>query len=148
MSHFKFLLDESVKHLARRFPAKRVFTLESLALPRDAPDDDILDVASIRNCLLVVSNRRDFLPKIRAYVAKSTKKAGGCRRVPGLIVFVPNEEHAQVRLLRNLERRLKFEGRKITYKDVHDRDLLVQIEASGAVKIARLPRCPHCRYDD
>jgi len=148
MSHFKFLLDEGVKHLARHFPVKRVFTLESLGLSSDASDDDIVDAASIRNCLLVVANRRDFVPKIRAYVAKSTKKDAGCRRVSGLLVFVPNEEHVQERLLRGLERRLVFEGKKITFKDVHDRDLLVQIEASGAVKIKRLPRCPHCTYHD
>jgi len=44
--------------------------------------------------------------------------------------------------------RLSFEGKRISYNDVHDRDLLVVVESSGKTTVTRLPRCPHCNYDD
>jgi uncharacterized protein DUF5615 len=148
MAHFKFLIDQGVHHLAEHFPPKRVVTLKTLGLREDTSDDDILDAASVRKWVLVTANRRDFLSLARAYVAKSTKKTDGCHRVPGMILIVPNDAHSQHRALNGLENRLVFEGKKITWSDVHDRDLLVQIEANGTVKIERLPRCPHCNYDD
>jgi len=39
-------------------------------------------------------------------------------------------------------------GEKVNYSDVHDRDLLAQVEADGKAKMTRLARCPHCIYDD
>jgi Phage integrase family len=56
MSHFKFLLDRGVSHLARCFPAKRVVTTKSLGLPPDTPDDEI-----VRNrfALQVSTNRSE-----------------------------------------------------------------------------------------
>jgi hypothetical protein len=148
VAHFKFLLDQSVIHLESLFPPKRVITLKSLGLAENTADAEIVEAASINNFLLVTSNRKDFLPLVRAYIAKSRKKEGGCQRVSGLILLVPNEQYAQKRVLQGVDNKLKLEGKKITFKDVHDRDLLVQIEASGAVRISRLPRCPHCIYHD
>jgi hypothetical protein len=123
-------------------------TLKSLGLTENTADEKIVEAASEHKFLLVASNRKDFLPLVRAYVAKSREKEGGCQRVSGLILLVPNEEHVQKRVLKGVENRLRFEGKKITFKDVHDRDLLVQIETSGAVRVSRLPRCPHCIYHD
>ncbi|MFI5116845.1 MAG: hypothetical protein ACHP8B_09115 [Terriglobales bacterium] len=148
MAHFKLLLDRGVGHLARCFPAKRVETTDSLGLPQDAPDDEIVAVASRGRYLLIAANRRDFARLVPAYVAKSTKKSDGCRRVYGLILLVPNEQHAQERVLKGLEGRMLLDGEKVNYSDVHDRDLLVQVEADGKAKVTRLPRCPHCNYDD
>jgi len=148
MAHFKFLLDRGVSHLARCFPAKRVVTTESLGLPPDTPDEEIVGIASHNRYLLIAANRRDFMRLVPAYVAKSTKKSDGCRRVCGLILLVPNEQHVQERVLRGLENRMQLDGKKINYSDVHERDLLVQVEADGKVKVTRLPRCPHCPYDD
>jgi hypothetical protein len=65
-----------------------------------------------------------------------------------LILLIPNEQHVQERVLKQLEDKLVFDGKKVTYTDVHDRDLLVQIESGGTARITRLPRCPHCTYDD
>jgi hypothetical protein len=148
MSHFKFLLDRGVAHLAHCFPAKRIVTTDSLGLPQDTPDDEIIGIASQKNYLLIAANRRDFARLAPAYVAKSTKKTDGCRRVSGLILLVPNEQHVQERVLKQLEDRLVFGGKRITYSDVHDRDLLVQVESGGTARITSLPRCPHCTYDD
>jgi hypothetical protein len=63
-------------------------------------------------------------------------------------MLVPNEQIVQERVLKGLENRMKLEGKKVTYKDVHDRDLLVQVESDGTARVSRLPRCPHCEYDD
>ncbi len=148
MAHFKFFLDRGVSHLARCFPAKRVFTTESLGLPQDAPDDEIVAVASQNRYLLVAANRRDFARLVPEYIKQSTKKADGCRRVCGLILLIPNEQHVQERVLEGLGERMVLDGKKITYTDVHERDLEVQVEANGTARVTRLPRCPHCEYDD
>ncbi len=148
MAHFKFMLDRGVSHLAQCFSEKRVVTTDSLGLPPDTPDDEIVGIASASGYLLVAANRRDFARLVPAYVAKSTRKTDGCRRVSGLILLIPNERHLQERALRGLENRMILDGKKVTYTDVHDRDLLVQVESSGTPRVARLPRCPHCTYYD
>jgi hypothetical protein len=148
MGHIKFMLDRGVNHLLDCFPAKRVVSTETLGFRSNLPDDEIVAEASERGYLLVASNRRDFVQDVNQHVAKSRKKEGGCCRVPGMILLVPNEEIAQRRVLEGLESRLRFEGKAIHYGDVHDRDLLVTVEATGQPRITRLPRCPHCTYRD
>lgn len=148
MAHFKFMLDRGVNHLLDCFPPKRVVSTETLGLRSNMPDDKIVEEASIRGHILLASNRRDFLEDAKRYIAQSSKKEGGCRRVPGMILLVPNEEIAQRRILKGLQSRLMFEGKPITYGDVHDRDLLVTVEADGKARVTRLPRCPHCDYHD
>jgi hypothetical protein len=117
-------------------------------LPETASDDEIISEASVKKHLLVAANRKDFEWMVPAHIKQSTKKWDGCRRVCGLLLLVPNEQHAQERVLKDLEARLFLEGKKITYTDVHDRDLLVQVESGGVVKVTKLPRCPYCVYDD
>jgi hypothetical protein len=148
MAHFKFMLDRGVAHLAHCFPAKRVVTTDSLGLPSNTPDQDIVEIASSSRFLLVAANRCDFVPLVRAQVAKSSKKEKGCCRVCGLIVLIPNEQLVQERVLKRLEDRMVLDGKKVTYTDVHDRDLLVQVECDGTPRITRLPRCPHCENYD
>jgi hypothetical protein len=148
MAHFKFLLDRGVSHLAHCFSEKRVVTTASLGLSDTTPDEEIVEIASHKQYLLIAANRRDFARLVPAHIAKSTKKSDGCRRFYGLILLIPNEQHVQERVLRSLEDRLVLDGKKITYADVHDRGLLVQVESSGTPRITRLPRCPHCTYDD
>ena len=55
MAHFKFLLDRGVAHLTRCFPAKRVITTEALGLPKDAPDEEIVELVSRNGHLLVAA---------------------------------------------------------------------------------------------
>lgn len=148
MAHFKFMLDRGVNHLKDCFPPKRVVSTETLRFRSTLPDEEIIEYASIQGYLLVASNRRDFVRDAKRYVAQSSKKIFGCCRVPGMILLVPPDEITQRRVLKRLESRLRFEGEPITYKDVRDRDLLVVVEASGKVTVSRLPRCPHCKYDD
>lgn len=140
------MLDRGVSHLLDCFPPKRVVSTETLGLPSNLPDDEIVAYASEKGYLLVASNRRDFVRDVERHVAQSSKKQFGCCRVPGMLLFVPNEEITQRRVMKGLESRLKFEGKPISFNDVHDRDLLVTVEATGEAKVSRLPRCPHCTY--
>ncbi|SRR6266567_4656342 len=148
MAHFKFLLDRSVKSLAHCFPDKRVETSESVGLPDNAPDEDIVAEASTGKYLLVSANRCDFRKCVRDYVARSSKKPMGCCAVNGMILLIPNERHIQEKVLKNLEAKLLFEGKKIRYKDVHDQELLVHVESDGTPRVERLPRCRHCLPGD
>jgi hypothetical protein len=148
MAHFKFMLDRGVGHLAHCFPAKRVVTIDDLGLPDNTPDEEIVEVASSNGYILVAANRCDFLPHVRAHVARSSRKEKGCCRVPGLIMLVPNEQIVQERVLRGIESRMVLDGKRVTFADVHDRDLLVQVEHDGTPRVSRLPRCPHCEYHD
>jgi hypothetical protein len=79
---------------------------------------------------------------------QSSKKENGCARVPGLILLLDNDKLIQQRMLKRLENRLKFEGKKINFQDVHDRDLLVKVHSTGQAAVPMLPRCPHCKYED
>ena len=142
------MLDRGVGHLLDCFPRKCVVSVETLGLPSNLPDDEIVAEASARGYLLVASNRRDFVRDVDKHVAQSSKKPNGCCRMPGMILIVPNVEIAQRRVLAGLESRLMFEGQKIHYGDVHDRDLLVTVEETGRARVTRLPRCPHCVYRD
>lgn len=142
------MLDTGVSHLLNCFPRKRVVSVATLGLPANLPDDQIVEEASTRSYTLVASNRRDFIRDVEKYVAQSSRKPNGCCRVPGMILLVPNGEIAQRRVLVGLESRLIFEGKRIRFGDVHDRDLLVTVEETGKAKVTRLPRCPHCKYRD
>jgi hypothetical protein len=142
------MLDRGVNHLIDCFPSKRVVSTETLGFRSDLPDDEVIEYASLNGHLLVASNRRDFVRDSERHVAQSSKKPTGCRRVPGLILLVPDKELVQRRVLKGLESRLEFEGKPITFRDVHERDLLVTVEATGECRISRLPRCPHCTYHD
>lgn len=147
MAHFKFMLDRGVNHLIDRFPPKRVVSTESLGLRANLPDDEIVAFASERGHLLVASNRRDFVRDVADYVGRSSKEPFGCCRVPGMILLIPNDEITQRRVLKGLDSRLFHEGKQITFGDVHDQELLVTVETSGAVRVSRLPRCRHCVHD-
>jgi hypothetical protein len=126
-----------------------VVSTETLGLDSQLPDDEVVAYASEKGHLLVAANRRDFIRDAERHVAQSSKKRYGCHRVRGMILLVPNNEIVQRRVLKGLESRLTFEGKPITYRDVHDRDLLVTVEATGEARVSRLPRCPHYpNYDD
>jgi hypothetical protein len=150
MAHFKYQLDQSVNHLEHIIPAKRVVTNKTLGLDEDTPDEVLVEEASVRGNLIVTANtkRHDFENAIRKYVSQSSRKQNGCTRINGLILLLSNERIVQERLWRGLEDQLVFEGKKISIQAVHDRDLLVKVQSSGRVTVSRLPRCPHCEYDD
>ena len=120
---------------------------ETLGLRANLPDDEVVAFASEHGHLLVASNRRDFVRDVTDYVARSSKKPFGCCRVPGMILLVPNDEMTQRRVLKGLDSRLFHEGKRITFGDVHDEELLVTVETTGAAKVSRLPRCRHCGHD-
>jgi hypothetical protein len=150
MSHLKFQLDQTVTHLHKIIPAKRVATNKSLGLDESASDEQIVEEASFRGNIIVTTNtkRHDFENAIRERVSQSSKKPNGCTKVNGLILLLSNDEIVQQRLWKGLENRLFFEGKKISFQDVHDLGLMVKVQSTGQATISRLPRCPHCVHDD
>jgi hypothetical protein len=144
MAKFKFLLDNDVRHLEDVLPAKQTAHLEDVGLNAASTDEEIVQVASVRNVLIVTNNRRDFQRAVANWIGESTKKANGCTQVHGLVIVKPPEAFNQSRLMLSASKRLDFEGKRIGWKTVFDECLQVVIEASGAVKITKLPRCPFC----
>lgn len=115
-------------------------------LASTTPDSEIVAIASEKGHLLIASNRRDFVRDVAHHVRQSSRKRFGCKRVPGIILLVPNDELTQRRVLSGLESRLTFEGRRISYADVHEQELLVTVHSTGEAVVSRLPRCPHCEH--
>jgi uncharacterized protein with PIN domain len=148
VASFKFQIDQSVSHLARLFPKKRVATNQSLGISENASDEELVEIASFQRNLIITANRGDFEHAIKKYVARSSKKQFGCKRVPGLVLLLSNDKLAQERMLKGLESRLFLDGKKITFKHVHELDLLVRVHSTGKAVVTRLPRCPHCPYED
>jgi Domain of unknown function (DUF5615) len=144
MAKFKFLLDNDVRHLAEVLPAKQTAHLEGVGLNAASTDEEIVQAASTRNLLIVTNNRRDFQQAVVNWIGESTKKADGCTQVHGLVIIKPSEALNQSRLFLLAAKKLDFEGKRIGWKTVFDECLQVVIEASGAVKITKLPRCPFC----
>src|SRR5260221_6258796 len=102
MAHFKYQLDQSVNHLERMFPSKRVVTNKSLGFDESTPDEELVAYASEKGHLLITANTKnhDFENAARKLIAQSSKKENGCTRVPGLVLLLSNERIIQERILR------------------------------------------------
>jgi hypothetical protein len=148
VASFKFQIDQSVNHLAKLFPKKRVATNQSLGVSENASDEELVEIASLQRNLIITANRGDFEHAIKKYVARSSRKQYGCKRVPGLVLLLSNDKITQERMLKGLESRLFLDGKKITFKDVHELDLLVRVHSTGKAVVTRLPRCVTCKYED
>lgn len=148
MAGFKYLLDHDVRHLSSYFADKQTLQLEDVGLTSRASDEEIIAVASERNCVIVTNNRRDFENKVTQWIAESSKKKKGCTQVHGLIIILPSEQISQERALTTALKNLRSDGNSIGMKDVHERCLKVVVEASGKAVVTRLPRCPHCEFSD
>jgi hypothetical protein len=148
MANFRFLLDNCVRHLHSAMPPKQAVFLEEAGLSPDAPDDNVVEVASVKGLLIVTNNRRHFEQEVAARIAESSRKNDGCTQVQGLVVVVPSDAIIQERVFAAASKNLIFEGGRIGWKTVHELCLKVVIPEFGAPKVTRLPRCPHCRFAD
>lgn len=135
MAHFRFLLDRSVKALTDCFLDKRIEPQSPLHCPTLHRPKIIVEEASTRKFVpfvLVTANRSDFSKMGREYVAVIKETDGWpCGEWDD---SVDSDERRPKRRYFNLGSRLSFEERKITYqrcKDVHDLELLVQVESDG-----------------
>lgn len=144
----KLLLDNNVAHLANCFSSKQVVHLSDVKLSKDSPDDEVVAVASTKGYIIVTNNRRDFEKEVPRRVAASRKRDGDCTQVHGLVVLLPSDKEAQVRALTRAGSQLRYEGRSIGWQEVRDLCLKVVIEQTGKTNITKLPRCPHCVFDD
>lgn len=143
-----FLLDNDVRHLASCFPSKQTLQLEDVGLPKDADDPEIVEIASGENLTIITNNRRHFESDVAKRIAESSKKENGCTQVHGLVIVLPSERLKQERAIQRAANHLTFNGKHIGWKDVHKLCLKVIIEESGKASVSKLPRCPHCVFDN
>ena len=148
MASFKFLLDNDVRHLFACFPSKQTVQLEDVGLDRSASDEDIVAAASENGYVIVTNNRSDFEREVPSKIAESSKKKLGCTQVHGLVIVLPSDRLKQERAIDRASKQLRFEDRPITWKDVNELCLKVVIEETGRATVTKLPRCPHCNFDD
>ena len=147
MAKFKFVLDNDVRHLQSVLPARQTVQVEDVGLSGLSSDDEIVEVASVKNLLIVTNNRRDFQQKVFARIGESRRGEYDCTQVHGLVIVVPSDAIIQERLLAAAAKNLIFEGKRIGWKNVFEQCLKVVIEASGPPKITRLPRCQWCKFE-
>jgi hypothetical protein len=146
MASFKFLLDNDVRGVAEAFPRKQVVQLSDIGLATRTADDVIVEVASLRELVIVTHNRKDYERFVPERISQSTKKDGGCTQVNGLIILLQDTTIGQIRAIKRAQTRLKFNGKAITWKDVHEQCLKIVIEDQGTPTVTQLPRCPHCPW--
>jgi hypothetical protein len=147
VAKFKFVLDNDVRHLQSILPARQTVQLEEVGLSGLSSDEEIMEVASGANLLIVTNNSRHFQQGVVARIGQSRKGSYDCTQVQGLVVVVPSDAIIQKRVLAAAAKSLIFEGKRIGWKNVFEQCLKVVIEASGPPKITRLPRCPWCKFD-
>lgn len=138
-----FLLDEDVKALKPLFPRKRVKTLAQVRLKPGTADANIVEMAWNRGFTIVTANGDDFRKAITDFQRQG--RTGECSCLFGLVVL-PTGEEVQRRLLPSLnavERRLRFRGKAITWKDVRKKNLAVRLQRSRDPRVTELP--PPCK---
>lgn len=138
---YAFLCDENAMHLAELFPAGRAKTVADFGM-LGASDPEVMRKADDDRRILVSSNRDDFKELFVKHAAQGGRKK--CTDLYGLVLFA-GEKGAQLRIpIRELGSRLRLDGKRIGWSDVHYQNLLVRVMADGRVRVERLPRCPYC----
>jgi hypothetical protein len=111
VSKYGFLVDRDVAKAASSFPPKRTRTTIQAGLPDDAADEMIVELACERRWIIVTGNGDDFIRKILRYQTRTAKQE--CHDLSGLIIL-PNGFEVQKRVLKDVEKRLRFGGKHIT----------------------------------
>jgi hypothetical protein len=142
MSPYRFLLDESVKHLKHLFPRKRAITIGDAGLPGNSSDAAIVRKAWELEYILVTANGDDFVREVNRF--QRQMMINDCHDLSGLLV-VPDGAITQERALRRLEARLRFGGKSITWEQVHGKNLYVRATRAGAPEIRPFRRCLYCK---
>jgi hypothetical protein len=142
ISHYGFLIDRDVAKAASLFPPKRTRTTLEMGLAEAAPDAAIVELACERRRIIVTGNGDDFIAEILKFQKTTEKKE--CHDLSGLVIL-PNGFESQKRALRDIEKRLRFGGRKITWADVWNKNYCVRILKNGNAEITTFPKCLYCR---
>jgi len=141
---YRFLFDRDVEAAASVFPQSRVLTLARVALPPTATDEEIIDAACTRSCIIVTANGKDFRPAAVKYIRQSSVRGQGrCHDLRGLVVL-PIGLEAQRRLLREGPQRMRYGGEPVTWADVWGRSFYVKFAREGPAVVNPLPRCRVC----
>jgi uncharacterized protein DUF5615 len=141
MTGHRFLLDHDCQRAAVLLPERRVLSLADVGLPENASDQKIVEAAWEYECVIVTANGRDFLERIKRFLGTTKKK--DCHDLWGLVVL-PNDLASQERLLPRAEKKLRFEGEKVTWPRVWRENLYVRLKRDGAHEVRHLPRCYYC----
>jgi hypothetical protein len=143
---YTFLFDEDVKSIASQFRNKRrVRTLSQVGLPTTAHDRDIVRKAWGRQFIIVTGNKRHFKKRIEEFRGER----GHCPCMWGLVIL-PSGEETQKRILidfKDLERDLWLKKKRVTWKDVHQKNYMVRAMKRGKPQVTELPLCPDCTED-
>jgi hypothetical protein len=142
VSHYGFLFDRDVVRAASLFPRKRARTTLELGLPEAATDEQIVKVAWEHQLTIVTGNGEDFIREILNHQRGTQIKL--CFDMNGLVIL-PNGFELQKRSLRDVEKRLRFGGKRISWHDVWYKNLCVRVLRNGRVRIATFPKCLYCQ---
>jgi len=139
---YGFICDENAMHLASYFPHGRAKTVKQFGLLGES-DDAILAKAWDSHLIVVTSNRDDFRERFLSFVPSGGKRK--CTHLHGLVMFAETKDE-QIGLFpsKKLERRLRLDGKAVTWRDVYQGNLLVRANPQRA-SVERLSRCPGCR---
>jgi hypothetical protein len=113
-----------------------------MGLAKNAPDETIVKLAWERGWTIVTGNGDDFSEKIIEFQRKVERKV--CHDLSGLIIL-PNGFEAQKRAMSGVERKLRFEGKRITWADVWSENYCVRLKKSSDPVITQFPKCLYCR---
>src|SRR5579863_1486161 len=124
MRKYRFLIDNDSQAAAQYFPEKRVVSLSQAKLASSASDAEVVNAAWDLECIIVTANGQDFEREIDQFLQRTREK--DCHDLFGLVV-IPNAAAIQDRVLPGLAKKLRFNGRNITWEDVWRRNYLVHV---------------------
>jgi hypothetical protein len=144
---YHFLLDEDVKGLRSLFPPKRVKTTADVGLPTNASDAAIVKAAWRRALIIVTANTVDFNREVEGFLTTGQKRR--CRCLWGLVLLPSGTIQRQLlKRFGNLEKRLRLDGKAVTWRDVLFNHYRVTVHGDGSVKVSKLRRCAYHRKKD
>jgi len=138
MHNYGFLLDENVVRLKQHFPKSRAKTVYDYSL-EGKPDARVIKTAGDEGLIIVTADGQypEFFRKI------GTERRGGAH-LYGLVQIVPTDIERQKRLfpLREVESRMRLDGKIVTWTMVALYNLCVRVDEGRRVTVLRLPPCP------
>jgi hypothetical protein len=142
MLKYGFLFDRDVSKASSLFPASRVRTVAEAGLPDDATDAAIVRKAWELRLTVVTANGDDFVSEFNEFLSQT--KRTDCHDMFGLVIL-PNGYENQRRSLKGIEKKLRLDGRRVTWAVVADKDCCVRVKKEGNPEVTRFPRCFYCR---
>jgi hypothetical protein len=137
MTNYRFLLDRDVIKTASLFPKKRTLTVRS----ENATDRQIVEQACNDQCIIVTANGKDFRREIDKFLRET--KRNECHDLCGLVIL-PSGYEIQKRLLKDMEARMRYGEKPVSWFDVWRRSYCVRVKKGGPAEVRPLPRCSYC----